>query len=76
MQITDADVLEFQAMCKEQLGLELKWEEAQEQAIKFVRMVATAYRPMSITEFEAIRPGSVRRENENQGNDDESSRQA
>lgn len=51
MQLTDADVLDFQTMYKEQFGCELEWQEAQEQAIKLVRLMELAYRPMSFDEL-------------------------
>jgi hypothetical protein len=55
MQLTDIDILEFQTMCRDELGMELSWEEAQDQAIKLVRLIQVVHRPMSIEEYEAIR---------------------
>jgi hypothetical protein len=54
MQLTDADILEFQQMCKRHLGLELPWEIAQDQAVKLVRVMQIVHRPMSLEQFEAV----------------------
>jgi hypothetical protein len=55
MQLTDTDILEFQEMCRQHLGLELTWKEAQERAIKFVRLMQLIHRPMTLEEYERIK---------------------
>lgn len=74
MQLTDADILEFQTMCQEHLGIELEWSEAQDRAIKFVRMMQIVHQPMRVEEFEAIRDQDKQCEatNEDENNHDDS----
>ncbi len=55
MQLTNADILEFQEMCRKHLGLKLSWEEAQDRAIKLVRLMQLVHRPMSVEDYEVIR---------------------
>ena len=54
MKLSDSIILEFQELCKKELGLKLSWEESQDRAISLVRLMQYAYTPMSIEEFEAV----------------------
>ena len=54
MKLLGTDILEFQEMCKEHLGLELTWEESQDQAIKLVGLIQIVHRPMSVEDYERV----------------------
>lgn len=65
MKLSDTDILEFQELCRSQLGLEIPWEQAQDGAIKLLRLVKLTYKPMRIEEYEELRKKDVN-ENDNE----------
>ena len=50
MNLSDSDILQFQAMCKEH-GIELDWRESQEQATRLVWLMRSVYKPMTHDEY-------------------------
>jgi hypothetical protein len=52
MLLTDQDIKESQALCRERLVKELSYEKAHEQAVKLLRLMADIYKPMTEDEFD------------------------
>lgn len=55
MKLDDSDVLAFQKLCKQKLGIDLAWSDAQAQAIGLVRLMKLTYKPMKISEYESLK---------------------
>ena len=51
MQLTTEHISQFQVLYKEQFGEDISKEEAQEQALKLLRLVQLIYKPMTKQEF-------------------------
>jgi hypothetical protein len=54
MALTDEDITKFQALYKNELGMEINREDAYEKGIKLLRLMSVVYRPMTEKEYEAI----------------------
>lgn len=54
MFLTDDEVLQFQAIYRQQFGKEISREAAQERGIKLVRLFEIIYKPMTKTDFQRI----------------------
>lgn len=52
MRISDEEVLEFQSLYKERLGVDLSWEDARAKATSLVRMMHLTYMPMTLDEYQ------------------------
>ncbi len=59
MSLSDQDIAKFQQLYKHQYGTEISKEEAYEQGIKLVRLMALIYKPMTEKEHHAIRKRRV-----------------
>lgn len=55
MNLKDEHILEFQVLYKKHFGKDISKEDAYEQGIKLLRLVSLTYRPMTQTEFDAVR---------------------
>ena len=51
---TDEQIKKFQAIYKERFGKEISREDAYEQGVKLMRLMAVVYKPMTKEEYEAI----------------------
>ena len=54
MVLSDDDIRKFQEVYKEQFGKEISREDAYEQGVKLLRLIAVVYRPMTKEEFDFI----------------------
>ena len=54
MQLTDEDILKFQALYKSEFGTEISREDAYEKGIKLLRLMSIIYQPMTEKEYEQI----------------------
>ncbi len=54
MQLTDEDILKFQALYKSEFGMEMSREDAYEKGIKLLRLMSIVYQPMTEKEHEQI----------------------
>jgi len=54
MQLTDGDILKFQALYKSEFGMEISREDAYEKGIKLLRLMSIVYQPMTEKEYEQI----------------------
>jgi hypothetical protein len=52
--LTDEQIKKFQALHKERFGSEISREDAYEQGVKLVRLMAVVHKPMTKEEYEAI----------------------
>ena len=54
MVLSDDDIRAFQAIHKERFGKEISKEDAYEQGVKLLRLMAVVYQPMTETDFNLI----------------------
>ena len=54
MVLSDDNIIAFQKLYKERFGKDISKEDAYEQGIKLLQLMSLVYRPMKLTEFEAI----------------------
>lgn len=54
MQLTDEDILKFQALYKSEFGMEISREDVYEKGIKLLRLMSIVYQPMTEKEYEQI----------------------
>lgn len=54
MVLSDDDIRKFQTIYKERFGKEINKEDAYEQGIKLLRLLAVVYQPMTKEEFDLI----------------------
>lgn len=54
MALSDDDIRKFQEVYKEQFGKEISKEDAYEQGIKLLRLMAVVYQPMTKEELDFI----------------------
>ena len=54
MVLSDEDITKFQALYKNELGIEISREDAYERGIKLLRLMSVVYQPMTEKEFQAI----------------------
>jgi hypothetical protein len=54
MQLTDEDILKFQALYKSEFGMEISKEDAYEKGIKLLRLMSIVYQPMTEEEHGRI----------------------
>ncbi len=54
MVLSDEDIEKFQALYKNELGMEISREDAYEKGIKLLRLMSIAYKPMTEKEYEII----------------------
>lgn len=54
MVLSDDDIRKFQEVYKEQFGKEISKEDAYEQGIKLLRLMAVVYQPMTKEELDFI----------------------
>jgi hypothetical protein len=54
MTLSDADILQFQALYKNELGIEISREDAYEKGIKLLQLMSAVYKPMTEKEYESI----------------------
>ena len=54
MFLTDDDVLQFQAIYRQQFGKEISQEDARERGTKLVRLFEIIHKPMTKQEFDVI----------------------
>lgn len=54
MQLTDEDILKFQALYTSEFGMEISREDAYEKGIKLLRLMSIVYQPMTEKEHERI----------------------
>jgi hypothetical protein len=54
MVLSDEDILKFQALYKNELGIEISREDAYERGIKLLRLMSIVYKPMTEKEYEFI----------------------
>ena len=54
MVLSDDDIRTFQVLYKEQFGKEISKEDAYEQGVKLLRLMAVVYQPMTETDFNLI----------------------
>lgn len=54
MYLTDDEVLQFQAIYRQQFGKEISQEDARERGIKLVRLFEIVYKPMTISDYKKI----------------------
>lgn len=54
MQLTDEDIIKFQALYKNEFGMEISKEDAYEKGIKLLRLMSIVYQPMTEQEYERI----------------------
>ena len=52
--LTDAQIVKFQMLYKEQFGKEISRQEALEKGIKLVRIVELVYKPITQEEYDAV----------------------
>jgi hypothetical protein len=55
MVLSDENIVKFQALYKEHFGKEIGKEDAYEQGMKLLRLTSLSYRPMTLTELEAVK---------------------
>lgn len=54
MVLSDEDVAKFQALYKREFGIEISKEDAYEQGIKLLSLLAIVYKPMTQEEHEQV----------------------
>ncbi len=54
MVLSDEDILKFQALYKNEFGIEISREDAYERGIKLLRLMSVVYKPMTEKEYEFI----------------------
>lgn len=54
MVLSDEDIIKFQALYKNELGIEISKEDAYEKGIKLLRLMSSVYKPMTEKEYELI----------------------
>lgn len=54
MVLSDEDILNFQVLYKNELGIEISREDAYEKGIKLLGLMSAVYKPMSDKEYEFI----------------------
>jgi len=52
MQLTDEDILKFQALYKSEFGMEISREDAHEKGIQLLRLMSLVYKPMTKKEYD------------------------
>ena len=52
MQLTDEDILKFQALYKSEFGMEISRKDAHEKGIQLLRLMSIVYKPMTKEEYE------------------------
>ena len=52
--LSDAQIIKFQMLYKEQFGKEISREEALEKGIKLMRLVQIVYKPITQEEYDAV----------------------
>ena len=54
MLLSDEDITKFQALYREELGIEISTEDAYEKGAKLLRLLSVVYRPMTSREYALI----------------------
>ena len=54
MVLSDEDITKFQALYRNELGIEISREDAYEKSIKLLRLMSSVYKPMTEKEYEFI----------------------
>lgn len=54
MVLSDADIIKFQTLYKQEFGIEISREEAYEKGIKLLTLMSAIYKPMKEEEFDFI----------------------
>lgn len=54
MVLSDADIIKFQNLYKQELGIEISREEAYEKGIKLLTLMSAIYKPMTREEYSFI----------------------
>ena len=54
MVLSDEDIIKFQALYKNELGMEISKEDAYEKGIKLLTLMSSVYKPMTKKEYELI----------------------
>jgi len=54
MNLSDTDIIAFQALYKSEFGIEISRKDAYEKGIKLLQLMSVVYKPMTEKEFEQI----------------------
>lgn len=54
MKLANSDILEFQELYEQHVGVQLDWEEAAERANRLVQIMNVVYQPLRLDQFEML----------------------